>query len=288
MAGGRQPPANQSEEILSLVKDTSYTFRLLGRFRAEREGREWIGQPSPKLRELIAYLLLFRGRPHQREAIAAALWPNSTTAQSKTYLRHSLWQINKSSSKCSEIGWLSVDAEWIQVEVSRCWVDVAELERAYERIRRISSLEMEESDVFALQHGIALFGGDLLDGHYQDWCITERNRIRRIYIYLLEKLLMHWEMSGDAGEGVPLGELLLREEPAHEQAHRALMRLHHHRGNRTAALRQFERCRGALEREFDIRPSRSTINLLEQIRADRKSNEKFPEAFQEVQPPRYG
>jgi DNA-binding SARP family transcriptional activator len=47
------------------------------------------------------------------------------------------------------------------------------------------------------------------------------------------------------------------------------MRLHYLNGDRTAALRQFERCRHALRTELGIEPAAPITLLYEQIRADR-------------------
>jgi hypothetical protein len=46
------------------------------------------------------------------------------------------------------------------------------------------------------------------------------------------------------------------------------MRLYYKAGDRTTALRQYERCVAALAREFDLPPAQETVALYEQIRAD--------------------
>jgi DNA-binding SARP family transcriptional activator len=43
------------------------------------------------------------------------------------------------------------------------------------------------------------------------------------------------------------------------------MRLHQLAGNRTGALRQFERCRTALDEELGVGPGRLTRSLYEEI-----------------------
>jgi DNA-binding SARP family transcriptional activator len=46
------------------------------------------------------------------------------------------------------------------------------------------------------------------------------------------------------------------------------MRLYYRAGDRTAALRQFERCITALCEELDVRPGKRTLVLYDQIRKD--------------------
>jgi DNA-binding SARP family transcriptional activator len=61
---------------------------------------------------------------------------------------------------------------------------------------------------------------------------------------------------------------ILRYDQARERTHRQLMRLQYLAGNRTGALRQFERCAAVLEKELGIQPAASTAALYEQIRDD--------------------
>ena len=44
-----------------------------------------------------------------------------------------------------------------------------------------------------------------------------------------------------------------------------VMRLHHNSGNRTGALRQFEKCRTALDEELGVGPGLLTRKLYEEI-----------------------
>jgi DNA-binding SARP family transcriptional activator len=47
------------------------------------------------------------------------------------------------------------------------------------------------------------------------------------------------------------------------------MRLYYLAGDRTTALREYERCVRALQREFDLPPMQATVDLYEQIRTER-------------------
>ena len=50
-----------------------------------------------------------------------------------------------------------------------------------------------------------------------------------------------------------------------------MMRLQYMAGDRTAALRQYERCASALEEELGVKPDKWTQALYQQIRMDRLS-----------------
>jgi DNA-binding SARP family transcriptional activator len=243
--------------------------RLLGRFEAS------IGSCNPKAFrarktiEMLSFLLLYRDRPHHREVLAGTLWPESDTEQSRKYLRQSLWQLRTAGgTNAASTPLLSTDTEWVQVNAGQLWLDVAQLEAAYARVKLIPGERLGADDAAELGRVVPLYRGDLLEGCYESWCIYERERVKAMYLSLLERLLAYCEATSRAEEGVAYGELLLRYDRAHERAHRRLMRLHYLAGDRTGAIRQFERCCEALREELGIAPGESTRLLYERLKSD--------------------
>jgi DNA-binding SARP family transcriptional activator len=90
-----------------------------------------------------------------------------------------------------------------------------------------------------------------------------------LYLGALAKLLTYSEAHGEYEHGLAYGNRILRCDRAREHAHRGLMRLYYRAGDRTAALRQYDRCMAILREELDVAPTRRTQALYEQIRADR-------------------
>jgi hypothetical protein len=114
---------------------------------------------------------------------------------------------------------------------------------------------------------VQLYSGDLMEGSYFEWCLQERDRLRSCCRAMLMKLTVYCQERRDFRRGVAYAERLLRLEPADERAHQELMRLHAN-GDRTAALRQFQRCKAALREELGVEPSRQTASLYQHLRAD--------------------
>jgi DNA-binding SARP family transcriptional activator len=77
------------------------------------------------------------------------------------------------------------------------------------------------------------------------------------------------EARGEYEIGIGFGKRLLGYDRAREPTHRGLMRLLYLGGDRTAALRQYDRCVAALEEELGVGPDRRTVTLYHQIRLDR-------------------
>ena len=74
---------------------TELSIQLFGKFTIQADGKRLGGFDSSKVQELLAYLLIYRDRPHPRESLAELLWEASSTAQSKKYLRQTLWQMQQ-------------------------------------------------------------------------------------------------------------------------------------------------------------------------------------------------
>ncbi len=60
---------------------------LLGDQTVELGGEPLSGFESPRLRSLLALLIVRRDRPQSRAQLAFALWPDSTEGQARTNLR---------------------------------------------------------------------------------------------------------------------------------------------------------------------------------------------------------
>ena len=107
----------------------------------------------------------------------------------------------------------------------------------------------------ACRRAAALYAGDLLpDERYEDWATGPREHLRSLLVEVLRQGRL-WQR-------------LLEHEPADEGAHRALMREHVERGDRVAALLQFERLRDALA-PLGLTPSAPSVALCAQIAGGR-------------------
>lgn len=245
------------------------SFTMLGKFGAMNGDADIPGLKGRKVQELMCYLLLFRAKPHRREILADALWGGISTAQSKKYLRQALWQLHAVlGGQHLSPNPLLVDPDWIQInERANLWLDVAEVETAFEATRGRPGDELAPDLAARLDHAIALYRGELLEGWYQDWCVFERERLRAMYLTMVEKMLGYHERHLQFDDGLLCGERILRQDRAHERTHWRLMRLHYLAGDRTAAMRQYEACVTALREELDVAPSERTSTLYERIRA---------------------
>jgi DNA-binding SARP family transcriptional activator len=104
------------------------------------------------------------------------------------------------------------------------------------------------TDVERFERGdVSAYRGDLLpDEPYAEWTLAPRAALRERRLAVLRSQ-GHWQE-------------VLREDPADEEAHRALMRLRAARGDRPGAARQFRMLRQELSR-IGVEPSAETLAL---------------------------
>lgn len=249
---------------------------LFGKFHAVCQAEPVGGFETRKVRELFAYFLLNRDHPHPRETVAATLWGEYSTTLSKKHLRQTLWQVNaalEGAANGTGRSLLQVEPEWISLHSTfGLWLDVAVFEAAFDQAQNVAGDALTPEAVIGLQEAVELYRGDLLEGWYQDWCIYERERLQNLYLTMLDKLMLYCEASGAFELGFTYGSRILKYDRARERTHRRLMRLLYLAGDRTGALRQYERCVSTLAEELNVKPSRQTTELCEQIRSDHGPN----------------
>lgn len=261
---------------------------LFGQLRVQYGEQILTDHFPPRLQELFAYLLLYRDRAHPREALADLLWSNSSTAQSKKNLRQALWQFQAamdSQSVLTHCRVLLVDLDRIRINPDvNLRLDVADFEQAFARVQGTPGRSLDALQAEVLHGAVELYRGDLLEGWFQDWCLYERERLQNAYLATLDKLADYCESHGQYERGLAYGARILRCDGARERTHRRLMRLHYLAGDRTAALRQYDRCVEALYRELAVRPAARTVALYEEIRTERLLNSMHLSATDQVPP----
>lgn len=248
----------------------AFRILLFRRLSVRHDEQVLEGLEAQKARELFCYLIINHGRPFTRAKLASLLWQNSTDSQTKRYLRQTLWQLQSAltaESATEEEPLVSVEDDWIRFNATAgAWVDVHEFERSYALVQGIAGSELDAVSAEALRKATRLYRGDLLENCYRDWCVFERERLRNIYLVMLDKLVGYCEATQAYEAAVAYANEILKRDRAHERTYRRLMRLHYLAGNRTNALRAFARCREALDEELGVEPSEQTILLHQEIR----------------------
>jgi predicted ATPase/DNA-binding SARP family transcriptional activator len=220
-----------------------------------------------KATALLAYLALSRG-PVARAKLADLFWPDYPAESAFSYLRRGLWELKSILGE----GWLEAGREQVSLAGRpELWVDVHVFQGLLERCKPgIFSAEC----LAALEEAAALYRGDFLARFalpdcpdFEEWQLEQAESLRRIYAETLEKLARGYEEGGEFDKSLSYAKRWLALDSLEEAAHRQMMRLYARQGQRLAALRQYEACVQALQKELGVAPQAETVTLAEQIRA---------------------
>jgi DNA-binding SARP family transcriptional activator len=223
------------------------SIRLLGGFEVEVDGRAvpasaWRHRRAAELVKVLA--LASRHRLH-REELTYAMWPDLPAPAGSANLRKALHFARRALGSDDAIeaeggvvelwpgGDLRVDAESFESKVGEA---------------------LRGADPVEVARAADLYTGELLpEDLYADWAQGPRERLRRLRVKAL-RAAGQWER-------------VLQMDPVDEEAHRALMQRYLDEGDRTAAMRQFERLREVLRDELGVGPDPRSVELYEQVLA---------------------
>jgi DNA-binding SARP family transcriptional activator len=230
---------------------------LLGGFRARLVTGPPLVLPTRKAQALLAYLALPLGQAHSRDKIAALLWGDMRQPQARASLRQALTAIRRA---LAGVDVLRADAETVALDPAAVAVDAL----TFQQNVKTGTLE-------ALEQAAALYQGDLLAGlalneaPFEEWLLSERERLHELALGAFAKLLAQQRVAGATEAAVQSALRVLTLDPLHEPVHRALMRLYAQLGRRGAALHQYQVCVATLERELHAEPETETKALYEEI-----------------------
>ncbi|RLC91175.1 MAG: hypothetical protein DRI77_14135 [Chloroflexi bacterium] len=219
-------------------------IHLLGPPQIFADG-EPVPLPSPAKAFLLwAYLLLKWERPVPREQLAYLLWPDVPETEARANLRRHLHLLRKQLPPPPQgADWILTTRGTLQWDpAAPCWLDVALLDR----------FVAETASEQAWAAVVECYRGDLLEGFYDDWVLTERTRLQQRYIRIPEQRIALQKARGDLRGAIHTTQRLLACDPLREEPYRYLMELHYRLGDRAAALREFERCQRLLRTENEL------------------------------------
>jgi ABC-type oligopeptide transport system substrate-binding subunit/DNA-binding SARP family transcriptional activator len=225
---------------------------LMGPMDIRFDGQQLRRPPTLKSRSLLAYLILHRDRPQPREYLVDLFWGDRPERKARRSLTTALWHIRRC---LPDEGLILSELNTVQFDPgAELWLDVDEFQAQASR-----------QDLASLQSAVALYRGDLMDGFYDDWILTERYRLEQLLCEALTRLMTVQETRGDHGAALSTAARLLQQDPLREDAHRAMMRAYCRLGRRNAALEQYHDCQRIVQEELGIEPMAETTELNRQI-----------------------
>src|SRR6266849_7877617 len=214
-----------------------------------------------KARAILGYLSVSAGERVSRTRLAAMLWDRAPDSQARSSFRGSLHELSLVMGPlANEL--ISADRETVKLNTNLCWIDATAI-----LAPEITSANLSRSELSTLCKGEFLEELDGISAAFDQWLLSERTRFNQQLSDLLEAELNQLTRSkADLKQVIPNVRRLIAFDPTHEGASRALMRALAKLGERAQALREYERCRKALQKALDVEPSPETRALADAIR----------------------
>jgi DNA-binding SARP family transcriptional activator len=237
-------------------------------------------------RELLLYLLA-APEGYTRDQIGLTFWPDSSATQVKNSFHVTLPHLRRALGRADLIEFQ--DDRYRLAWNQGVWVDAREFEvtvetalktlgvrhgrrSASDLVRKSTSVESAQpADRSAvldeLRAALDLYRGEFLaDERAGDWHLEYRDRLRRLYTRGTLLTAAELQINERHAEAAEAYRRVLAADELHEEAHRRLMIALARGGERSSALRQYERLSLMLRKELSAQPESETTMLYDRIR----------------------
>jgi len=244
-------------------------IRTLGRTSLAVRGVPLTGEAAwPKSLALIVYMAREPG-PDRRDEILGVLWPDREEKRARRALNQLLYTLRKTSP--------DLDLESVEDALDfgrEVWLDVEEFENRLEAGDLKGAVELYEGPFLA---DLALN-----EPEFDHWADRQRAELQRRFRKAALELATQARAAGDFEGAVNYCQRLLSSDPLDDEVQHLLIECLYLRGERVAALRQFEIYRDLLARELEVEPLEHTLALVERIREEPVAEETTAEAAEEA------
>jgi DNA-binding SARP family transcriptional activator len=229
-------------------------IRVLGGFSVTVDGRPVTGLPVGSQRLLV--FLALHDRTVSRAAVAASLWPDTTSEHAGVSLRSAL-------ARLDGLGRETIVAESATLGLTD--------------IVHVDYLEAQALAYRLLHSDTPIFDGDLASGPirtlsrellpdwFDEWIIAEGEAWRHLRGSALEALAIRLMTAGRFAEAEGAARAAMRLDPLRETPHGILVRIHLADGNQSDALHVVEWYRAALRDALDLEPTEQFSGLVSGI-----------------------
>ena len=210
--------------------------------------------PLPrKTLDVLAFLIVNRGRALSRSAVAYNLFPDDEEEIARGALRRNLsYLLSSLPEPPSDTPFIVADGKTIAWNArAPATVDLEDFERAVSEGRNGDAM--------------AIYRGELLPTLYADWTTAERERLRAEYHDVLMRELQRHRSIRQFDEATAVARTLLNDDPWREDVVRLLIAIRYDAGDRGGALAEYERFAQRLRAEMRTDPMPETLAIRDAV-----------------------
>ena len=245
--------------------NTLFRIDMLGGLVVRQRSRDIRRFRTQKTAALLAYLAYFKQRSSPRDVLIELFWPDSTLDAARSNLSVALSALRRQLEEPGVPTGAILIADHAQVHLNpdAYTSDVEETGQFANAAQVESDADKRLTKQIA---AVDLYKGDLLPGFYEDWVVTERDRLRDGYLSTLKDVVITCAKTRQYERAIEYSHRMVRADPIREGTYLNLMRLYLAVGRPEDAVYQYEALETHLRKELQTVPSAQLREVAEKIR----------------------
>lgn len=253
---------------LPQTRDLDIAAHILGPLELSVAGIRVVRWSSLKARAIFQYLLIHQGRPVRREVLMELEWPQHSHNSARNNLNVALYSLrNTLDFKGLDVqAILHKEGCYLLNPGLRYWVDRSEFLSMVHDAQRARQAGGIQRAIEASRAAVQLYRGPLFEDDLTgEWYLTERSRLRELYLQALEFLAATYCDLGHVLVAIEFAQQAINTDPCYESAHRVLMRCYARQHQQQLVGRQYQLCAAALRDELAVSPAMETVQLFHSL-----------------------
>ncbi len=214
-----------------------WRLTTLGQYALTRDGTSVAPPATLKARALLVFLALHRHADVSRERLLELLWPLADPERARANLKTATWSVRRVLRDAGT----DPDASLAVGRATLRWIAPTEID-----VERVYAAARADADTNAVRAALGVWGGEFLEGDYEEWVVAERERVASAYETALRRLTL----AGDESAA----RILIERDPYDGGAFAVAVGAAERRGDRAEGRRLRERHARACE-ELGIAPT---------------------------------
>ena len=234
-------------------------IETFGHFAVRYGGRDVVLN-GRKARALLGYLALAESGQETRERLVGLLWSETEEAKARASLRQTLYEIREAFQA---VGFDKFDADKHVTRIDRdaLEVDLWDVMGGAKRGEPHAILLDRDRVTEGLLNEL-----ESVDPAFRSWLLAKRQSLHDRLVAHLEDALARSDQRGRIRSEEQVARALMKLDPTHEEAARALIRARVAAGDMGGALGIYKALWKLLEDEYDVEPSKETQELIAAVK----------------------
>jgi two-component system, LytTR family, response regulator len=211
---------------------------------------------SSKSSELMAYLVMHRGRLVSKWKIMDDVFVGMAPQNAETYLNTTVYKLRKALEPHGMKSIIISAEESYKIDLNNIYVDMIDFENR--------SLKVSHLDVSNQEEAInteKLYSGELFGEKDYRWSLPEKERITEVYFCFAKKLVKYLIDNMQLTIALHITKKLINFNEIDEEVNCLLMKIYTLQRNRNLLERQFDRYTDILKNELGLNPGNMVVDL---------------------------